>query len=436
MAYSEKYLFSFRLSFITTLFWGLFLFLFLVSCQPGATAVLPTPAALAQLPEGLAGGGDVPATWTPLPMALAMIGSSAENAGTNSSLLPSRTPSITPILPTITPIPPSPTITPTPLPATPTGTPYAFSFLRLPPTDELGPSKLGLHVINNNDPRIMQFVRDAQPALVKGLGDLGFLSEVEEVSPRTVTVGRVMAVSQDYVGTPEEAARAFVNSQLAQYQSNPHIDYWEGWNEPDPNLDKMPWYARFEQERVRLMALYGFRAAIGSFATGVPELDEFELFVPAVETAKEYGGILALHEYGAPDMTFLYGSPLPGMPAYPDRGSLNFRYRWYYREILEPRNLVIPLAITEAGIDGVIGNRPGPSGLGWRDFTDYWATQGWGTDGEQAFINQLAWYDAGTRQDGYVIGFAIFTAGAVGHWTNYEIGQLLPRLAGYVISQR
>ena len=141
-------------------------------------------------------------------------------------------------------------------------------------------------------------------------------------------------------------------------------------------------------------------------------------------------------EYGAPDMTYLYGSPLPGYPAYPDRGSLTFRYRWYYREYLEPLNLVIPLVITEAGIDGIIGNRPGPTGLGWMDFQSYWVQQGWADNGVDAFIKQLAWYDNGVRQDGYVIGFTVFTAGGHGYWENYDINRILPQLIDYVRSQQ
>ena len=86
-------------------------------------------------------------------------------------------------------------------------------------------------------------------------------------------------------------------------------------------------------------------------------------------------------------MTYLYGDPLPGYPAYPDRGSLTFRYRWFYREILEPAGMVIPLVISEAGIDGIIGNRPGPSGLGWSDFQEYWVQQGLGNSGPEAFVS-------------------------------------------------
>jgi hypothetical protein len=97
---------------------------------------------------------------------------------------------------------------------------------------------------------------------------------------------------------------------------------------------------------------------------------------------------------------------------------------------------VIPLVITEQGIDGIIGGRPGPNGLGWKNFQEYWKGLGtWGTDGVQAYVNQLAWYDAGVRQDGFVIGFTIFTAGGGDRWDSYEVNGILPQLAGYAQSQ-
>ena len=387
---------------------------------PAMTVALPTSAAFAPA------GDSPPPTWTPA----AVTADSQDQPFTE--LGPSRTPTPLPTLPTATPRPP--TTTPTPPEVSPT--PYVSLIPRLPPSNQLGPSKLGIHVVRNNDPAIMEFVRRAQPAVIKAVDDLGFLAEVKAASPRTITVGRLSATNQDYVGTPEEAARRFVAEQLARYRLNPAVDYWEGWNEPDPGLGRMGWYARFEQERVRVMAQHGLRAAIGGFPTGVPELDEFELFLPAIDTAIQYGGILTLHEYGAPDLTFLYGAPLPGMPAYPDRGALKFRYRWFYREILEPAEMVIPLVISEAGVDGIIGNRPGPAGLGWHHFQDYWVEQGWGRSGAEAFINQLNWYDNGVRVDGYVIGFAVFTAGGIDYWRNYDINPILPQLADYSVGQR
>ena len=421
------------------LFMGMMVLVSLAACQP--ETALPTLAASAQvavvetavLPtDSLTISANIPATFTP---------ETANQSGANldnlTTLSPSETPSVVPTFATYTP---RPTQTPTPtmtveITAVPTS--YQSNFPALPPSGELGPSKLGVHVVRNNSANIMEFVRQAQPAVMKGVDDLGFLEEVKQVSPRTITIGRLSARDQTYVGVPEETARDFVAYQLEQYLANPYVDYWEGWNEPDPNLDRMDWYARFEAERVRLLAQHGLKAAVGGFSTGVPEMDEFELFLPAIETAIEHGGILSLHEYGAPDMMFLYGDPLPGYPTYPDRGSLNFRYRWYYRDILEPRGLVLPLVISEAGIDGIIGlGRPGPGGHGWADFADYWVEQGLGDSGVEAFINQLNWYDNGVREDGYVIGFTVFTAGGIAQWTKYDINSILPDLADYVISQR
>lgn len=410
------------------------LLVLLAGCARGADLSLPTQVARAELPAGVEMVNGIPATWTPPPGATQDLQANFNSLGTP---LPTLTPSVTPLFPSRTPRPP--TATPT-SPPTATATRWRGPYIsRIPtrvPSGELGPSKLGLHVVRNNDPNIMEFVRAARPAVIKAVDDLGFLADVERESPVTVTIGRIDVLDGPHYHTnPEQSARDFVAMQLEKYRANPMVDYWEGYNEPDPNMDNMPWYARFEAERVRVMAGLGLRAAIGGFATGVPEYEEFKLFVPAIQVAKEYGAILSLHEYGAPDMMYLYGSALPGLPAYPDRGALTFRYRWFYRDILEPAGLDIPLVISEAGIDGIIGNRPGPQGYGWADFQDYWVQQGWGSNGVEAFINQLAWYDAGVRQDGYVIGFTIFTAGGVGHWKNYDINPILPDLIGYVNSQ-
>jgi hypothetical protein len=341
--------------------------------------------------------------------------------------------------PTQQPAADPPTAVPTtvaPTTVAPTATPYVSNIPDYTPRPELGPSKMGIHVARPNSEAIMAFVRAAHPAVVKGVDDLGFLAEVKAVSPQTVTLGRFSVDPQDYNGEPEAAAAALVARQLPQMLLNPAVDYWEGWNEPDPNLDRMDWYARFEAERVRQLAQHGLRAAVGGFSTGVPELNEFELFVPAIAEAQRHGGILTLHEYAAPDITFLFGDPLPGYPTWPDRGPLMFRYRWFYRDVLEPRGLVVPLVISEAGIDGILGNRPGPDGLGWQDFQEFWVEQGWGPDGQTAFLNQLQWVDNEARQDPYVIGYALFTAGGARAWTTYELAPFLPRLAEYIVSQR
>lgn len=374
----------------------------------------------------------VPSTFTPAAPGATIDPRLNHNQGV--PLRPTLTPSITPIIPTSTSSPtptftPTPTYTPSPIPPTSlpgSGAGYPYRYITNP-----NKTRLSLHIIKPNDANIMEFVRQTRPTVIKLVDDFGLSEEIKNVSPNTIIVGRVNDNNQQYQGTPEEEARKYVAAKLNKYRANPYIDYWEGWNEPDPGLQNMGWYARFEQERVREMARQGLKSAIGGFATGVPELDEFALFLPAIETAIQYGAVLTLHEYSAPVMTYGYGSALPGYPSYPDRGILTLRYRWYYRELLEPRNLVIPLIITEAGIDGIIGDRPGPRGLGWADFQSYAVEQGWGNDGIEAFVNQLAWYDSEVRKDYYVLGFTVFTAGSIGHWRNYEIAPVLPRLIDY-----
>jgi len=415
----------------------LLLFL-LASCaaapEPTAVSLLPTPADIAILPTATTVPPALAPTWTAVPSpttdAERVYLPTTQNDGaptaniipTNTRFIPTNTATATATA--------TPTATPTPM-ATTTGTANPTQS----PVTGLSASKLGIHVIRMS-PEGMDFIRNTHPAIVKGVDDLGFLAEVKEISPNTVTIGRLSADGMAYNDNPEEAARDFVAEQLEQYQLNPAVDYWEGFNEPDPGLDRMGWYARFEAERVRQMAAHGFKTAVGGFSTGVPELDEFERFVPAVEVALAHGGILSLHEYSAPDLYLFYGDPIPpNWPAHENRGSLMFRYRWYYEEFLLPRGLYIPLAITEAGIDGLVGSRPGPSGLGWADFQGYWAENGMGDDGIGAYIEQLKWYDDGLRQDDYVIGATLFTAGAIGQWKGYAIEPILPRLAEYINNQ-
>jgi hypothetical protein len=391
----------------------------LTACTAGSAALLPTRVALLPtiaLPTATSTPGDVPYTWTPPPPGSAELVDATPhpNAGQPAANASSAdTPRAT--VPTSTAVPsrtPTPSVTPTPSPYVPLSTLLAG----LPHDPSLGPSKLSIHIVRNNDPNIMEFVRLAQPAVIKVVDDFGLLNEVNAISPRTIIVGRINDdFIQNYVGEPEEAAQEYIAKHINTYLANPAVDYWEGWNEPDPpSLGHMDWYARFEQERVRLMAQYGLKSAIGGFPPGVPEVNEFAHFLPAVETAKQYDGILTVHEGDLHngDLRAGYGSAVPGYPAYPDRGNMTFRYRWFYKELLEPANLVIPLVISELNFVG------------------------WGDTNHADFIAQCAWYDTEVRKDGYVIGFAIFTAGPIQQWTVYDINPILLDFAAYVRSQR
>jgi hypothetical protein len=419
--------------FVAAVTWGVYARLGQSLPWPGAEAPLETAT-----PDATASLTLEPPNTVPPPTNASATPTATRPGLIARSLLPLVHKAITPV-PTPT-IEPSATIKPT---KKPTSTPKPTPTPTLPWPDAVaapGPSKLGLHVQWNNSPDIMEYVRRIKPRVVKTVGDFGFLEELKEASPSTIVVGRFQATDEGHgyrmEGDPAAAARAFVAERLASYRANPLVDYWEGLNEPGVNPQNIAWFAAWEAERVRAMAAHGLRCAVGSFSTGVPEWEDFEAFLPAIRAAKQHGGVLSLHEYDAPTMQRAVGAGLPGQPSYADRGALALRYRWWYEDYLKPRNLVIPLIITEAGVDGMVSNRPGPSGKGWQNFRSYWQQQGLGSDPNYIYLEQLAWYDAELRRDDYVLGCTLFTAGPMNRdWQSYDVGPVLRHLAHYAVKQ-
>jgi hypothetical protein len=301
-----------------------------------------------------------------------------------------------------------------------------------------GPTKLSLHVTLNSG-GVLDYVAAVRPPVIKGVDDIGFLSDVKAASPGTLTLGRYVVPQENIgVGDPAQRALEFVAGQLPRYEAaRGYVDYWEGWNEVTyPNYE---WYAVFEATRACEMQKHGLRAAIGAFSTGTPEPWQFEAFLPAIEAGLRCGAILTTHEYGAPTMYLWWSQGLPesyghaAVPAYPDRGPLIGRYRYLYRDVLLPRGLNIPLVISEAGIDGGAGagQRPGYGGQGWLGFQDYWRNELGVTDTEAFYVEQLAWYDSILRQDPYVIGATIFNVSGGSSWQTFEASGIIPRLIDY-----
>ena len=319
----------------------------------------------------------------------------------------------------------------------PTWSVYAFP-ARAPAS---GPTKLGFHVTLNSG-SVLDYVSAVHPPVMKGVDDIGYLKDVKALSPNTITIGRY-TVLQENIGSGDPTQRAidFVNEMLPKYQAAPWVNYWEGWNEVTyPNYE---WYASFEAARACEMQKHGLKAAIGGFSTGTPEPWQFEAFVPAVEAGIRCGAILTTHEYGAPTMYLWWSQGFPEsygnppVPAYPDRGPLMGRYRFLYRDILIPRGLLIPLVISETGIDGGAGagQRPGYSNAqGWLGFTDYWSADLGQTDAIAFYVDQLAWYDSLLRQDPYVIGATIFNISGGSSWQSFEASSIIPKLTEYALS--
>jgi len=295
-----------------------------------------------------------------------------------------------------------------------------------------GPSKLGLHTINSNE--ATRFVRDvhdagAHVALVKALGEFGYLRDVKAISPETVTVarrGEPQAV--DPIGDPVERAEEIVNQHMPYWiYEKDVVDYWEVLNENDPpGIEGHVWLAQFFIAAMDIVEANGYKLALFSYSTGVPQWHEWEAIVETgiFARAKEGGHALALHEYGWPTTDYRWGEATEDLPPYEDRGVLTGRYRYLYRDFLIPRDEVIPLVITEAGLDPVLGGPPGEGP--WQD----------------RYVEEMIWYDTKLREDDYVIGATMFTIGSIGIWEGYDYEELLwpndrgPNFLDYIVSLR
>ena len=98
-------------------------------------------------------------------------------------------------------------------------------------------------------------------------------------------------------------------------------------------------------------------------------------------------------------------------------GWLCGRYRKVYRQHLIPSGKVLPLAITETGVDGV-------APTGWKNHYS----------GDQ-YLSQLQWYDSLMRQDDYVLGATIFSLEIPG-WAPFDIAPIAGPLTDYVRNSR
>jgi len=263
----------------------------------------------------------------------------------------------------------------------------------------------------------MQFIQGARPTVVKLLGHWEMADDIKAASPDTKIVGRIYLSHQPMDGDPAVRAQEWWADTQDTILAYPDVDYWEGYNEPG-NLgpSEMAWYATFEQTRVDLLAQHGQKACIGQFATGnitTPDQDPsaWQAFAPALDAAKQHGGILGLHEYGCPmGCAFEAGD---------GEGWLCGRYRKVYRYYLIPAGKTIPLVVTEGGVDAVGGVAGCCNCWGWR--TCYsWAE----------YRDQLAWYDGLLREDDYVLGFTIFALEISG-WDTFDIGD--PNLMAWLI---
>jgi hypothetical protein len=292
-------------------------------------------------------------------------------------------------------------------------------------------SKLSIHTgMGTNSWKILN---EGNPKLIKLLDSFDSAAEIKQKYPYLILIGRIYLPSQPQDGNPAQRAQDWwsgnnVGPTIMKY---PNVDYWEGYNEPFVgDLSSMNWYAQFEVERVKLLAKYGRKAAIGCFSVGTPDVTTpaiIQAFYPAIDEAIKEKGILAVHEYSSPFVnTSFSGDVKTGS------GWFTGRYRKLYNQYLIPTKRNISLAITENGIDG--GTCSCDIRGGWKNFCSYWSQNGLGNDCNKAYLDQLAWYDQVIRIDSYVLGSTIFCLEIPG-WTDFDIAPMTDLFINYLKSQ-
>jgi hypothetical protein len=169
-------------------------------------------------------------------------------------------------------------------------------------------------------------------------------------------------------------------------------DWFDPLNEPVPDIPvKAQWLNQWMLKALEIANDNGFRLALFSMPTGGPPIDMWQLLVPALQRGKELGAILSLHAYWETDQ-----------PETEEDNAL--RHRKIYATL--PDDAQLPLVMSEAS--------PGNGyDVGWRG---------------QAWVDNMARYDAELMKDAYVLGACGFQLG--GQESNLR--SVLPQYAAYI----
>ena len=271
--------------------------------------------------------------------------------------------------------------------------------------------KLGGHCIFESGDAQRLCIEGGAP-VIKLMNSYKVGQELLSMSPRPLIIGRHYVENEppndDFLRhSPQDIARLYVSWMETDIRSNPHIDAWEGPNEPafgdglDPvGRARLLWYSQFEIERTRILREgFGKASMIGNFSTGTPDLPAADRmagwrpFIPAIDALERYNGYLGLHEYGGPDRTM--------------DGWLLLRYRWILNE-MRARGVPVKIVMTECGFDSTPGNPPGDSWKGLKLTPERYA-------------QYLIWYNEELLKDREVVGGTLFTYGSSTGWPDFDL---------------
>lgn len=270
---------------------------------------------------------------------------------------------------------------------------------------------LGPHIIGGVHPHL-DLLRRWQPRLITVLDpNPDEMALLRTACPNAVIVGRIFVTDSDVetrIRANPEAAAQWAH-ELTMRRLTPHVNYWQVANEVLASPADLPLLARFEVKRMQLAAAAMYFCAIFAFSVGTPDLPVadrmglWRLLYPAIELAEQAGHIVAVHQYGAPDVWK------------PDRDWYGFRLEHQVLRRLPFKN--VQFAVSEYGIDGLIqGGEP----RGWQRFTD---AAGYG----EQLVTSGRYLE---RFSGRILGYSVFTLGHNNPWQTYEIsGAVAEQLA-------
>ena len=278
---------------------------------------------------------------------------------------------------------------------------------------------LGLHVLNERSrDEVLQFVMQMENAghpigTIKGLnGAEHILTEIEQISPQTVTIYRSLLTADglsdcpaDIVSVPDPirtAQRWYAG--LQPYWTKTNADFYEYMNECHAPLE---WITEFSIELMRLAAENGQCLLLFSFPGGNPEMAEFDKLLPAYQYAVEHPCApgrthgIALHAYSMEDTR---------MVSETDKW-MAMRHRILYERLMLalPAAANLPVYITELGIGG--GTIMPPCDM---------------------IIEDALQYTYQIEEDPYVKGFNLWNVGSGAQW--YDITTCLPELANGLLT--
>jgi len=279
-------------------------------------------------------------------------------------------------------------------------------------------SRIGVHAIASN--KVVSFAQELMDAgthfpVVKVVDDFGWVADAARESPETIFIGRrtwpwgegcqgVADPEFDMAWYAGQAIQRILDAIEANEGLEDVIDYWEVYNEPDPNeptgVEGHRALAQLMIETMEEAERHDLKIALFSFNTGTPEWEELEALVETgvFRMAKAGGHIMALHEGTLTSNDPVSGwGPIQGWPVVDGAGFLNFRYRYLYH-LLKQRNEVIPLVVSE-----------------WYCGDEQAAST-------QTLVDGVKWYDGEASKDYYFWAVCPFTLGPTSQWvhTDYE----------------